>query len=624
MNFKYFLLSLLFANQVFAQEFKERTLETSIEEVTVFLKGAQIARTGKVEIQPGKSVVVVKSLSPHLDEKSIQVKATGDFTILSVNHGFNYLSGLKKDEKADSLRRAIELLEEKVSRNHGKLEVLSEKHSLLDANKDLSGDNSNISLVQLQQALDFYERQISLIKSQEFKLKKSNKELHKMKGKLERQISDVLFQEDQPTSEIRIRVESKKKVTGKFNMTYLVQNAGWYPNYDVRVESIEKPINLNYKADVYQNTGVDWNNVKLRFSNGDPNQSGVAPELSTWYLNYARNTVYSRSSGLDKSIRSVSGKIVSADDGKPLMGVNVVVEGSTIGTVSDLQGNYSITLPNNAQTLLFSFIGMVPQEVRVNNSRIDIAMQSDLMVLDEVLVMGFGESEIAPDFSMRRNSSIRQEPKAKRIVTSTVENQTTVEFEVAIPYTVKSNAEKLSIDLNAYNIETVYEYYAVPKLDKDAFLIARIINWDQYNLLEGEANLYFEDAYVGRSVLDARALEDTLDISLGRDKNIVIGRVKNDEFTKKRTIGSNKVETRGFEIIARNKKSQTIKLTLFDQLPVAAISDISVIPTELSGAKLDEKTGQVVWELLLPAQEQKELELKYEVKYPKRERLTLE
>ena len=223
---------------------------------------------------------------------------------------------------------------------------------------------------------------------------------------------------------------------------------------------------------------------------------------------------------------------------------------------------------------------------------------------------------------IRGANSIKQE--ADVITTSTIENQTTVEFEVEKPYSIKSNGEKLTVDLNSYEIKAAYEYYAVPKLDKDAFLIARIVDWDQYNLLEGEANLYFEDGYVGRSILDAKTLTDTLNISLGRDKNIVIGRTKVDEFSKRRTIGSNKIESRGFKIIVRNKKSQPIKLTLYDQIPVAAISDIIVTPTQLSKGRLDDQTGEVAWELDLNPQQNIELKLEYEVKYPKKEKLILE
>jgi uncharacterized protein (TIGR02231 family) len=326
---------------------------------------------------------------------------------------------------------------------------------------------------------------------------------------------------------------------------------------------------------------------------------------------------------ISKSIRNVKGTVVDGADGKPVPGANVVVKGTTIGTVTDANGNYSLTLSNNASTLVFSFIGLVTQEVQISKPDISVSLQPDVTQLSEVVVTGYGlERELQGRLAGVQIRGAKS--MAKTLPITIIENQTTVEIEVATPYTIKSNGEKLQVDLKNHRIEASYEYYAVPKLDKDAFLIARLINWDQYNLLEGEANLYFEDAYVGRSILDAKSLHDTLTISLGRDKNIVIGREKYEQFARKRTIGNNVAETRSFKIIARNKKSQPVKLTVFDQIPVSVISDITVNLLELTQGQLDTKTGKVTWELQIDGQQQKDIILQYEVKYPRREKVILE
>ena len=124
--------------------------------------------------------------------------------------------------------------------------------------------------------------------------------------------------------------------------------------------------------------------------------------------------------------------------------------------------------------------------------------------------------------------------------------------------------------------------------------------------------------------MNAKSLTDTLDISLGRDKNIIIGREKVDTFTKQTSIGSNKVETRGFNIIARNKKSQPIHLTIFDQIPVSAISPIEVSAKNLSDGILDTESGEITWILDIAPLSQIDLKMEYDVKYPKREQVVLE
>jgi hypothetical protein len=617
-----FILIILWANQAFAQAEKTQELNTKIDNVTVFMKGAQITRKGETNLKPGRATILLKSLSPYIDAKSIQVKGTGAFTILSVNHSLNYLNELDYDTKVDSLIKISKDIEARIETHNARLVVLGEKQSLLNENKKLGNETSHVSISELKQAVDFFDQTLMDIKTEELKLNDKINESNVQLEKIRNQIRDLQNHTGEPTGEISISIEAEKTTLAKLTIDYIVDNAGWFPKYDLRVKDVESPLQLTYKAELYQNTGIDWDNVKLKFSNGNPNQSGVAPRLNTWYLNYQRNTVYNRTiPGIStQNVRTVTGW-VTGENNEVLPGVNVIVKGSSVGTVTDINGRYSITLPNNATELTFSSIGYVNQNMPITGSNINLNMVPDVTALEEIVVTGYSgrSSSVARDYSRPMKKEA-----AQNIITTTIENQTTVEFEVDKPYSLKSNGRNLTVNLNTYEIETLYEYYAVPKLDKDAFLIARIINWDQFNLLEGEANLYFEDAYVGRSVLDAKALTDTLDISLGRDRNIVIGREKVDIFTKRASLGTNQVENRGFKIIARNKKSQPIHLTIFDQIPISAISPIEVTPKELSDGSMDINTGEVTWVLDIPSNNQVELGMEYEVKYPKREKVTLE
>ena len=620
------LILLLLTTWAFGQPFTNRTLSNKIEQVTIFLEGAQVTRTGNITLPTGKSAIQLKDLSPYIDGKSVQVKATGSFTVLSVNHNLNYLSPLRKDERVDSITRATEKLELQVTKLKSRKSVLAEKHSLLNTNKKLGGE-SGTSLTELKQAIVFYDEALSRIKTEELSLDEKIDDLNDQLERLYAELALTRNLKDHPTGEVLIKVEAKTSTKASFEVSYFVGNAGWHPKYDIRVENVEKPLQVIYKADVFQSTGVSWDNVKLKLSNANPNQSSTAPQLYTWFLNYTRNTrpitraVYNE---VSNNIRTVTGTIVD-ETGEPLPGVNVVIKGTTVGTVSDLDGHYSITVPHGVNTIVYSFIGMNSQELPINSGRMDVNMEADVQQLSEVVVTGYGRQRPSFNFRSKKADDYEYEyEEAKPISTTTIQNQTSVEFEIDEPYTVPSSGEKQSVHINTLAVEALYEYYAVPKIDKDAFLIARLLNWDQYNLLEGEANLYLENSYVGRTILDARSLSDTLDLSLGRDKSIVIARNKVDTYSKRKVIGGNKIESRGFEIVVRNNKSQNINLTLFDQIPVPAISDISVSATDLSKGKLEELTGEVTWKLDLTPKEQKELKFAYEVKYPKHERVTLE
>jgi hypothetical protein len=605
------------------QPLKETELKTTIKEVTVFLDAAQIFETGAANITTGKSLVRVKRLSPFIDEKSIQVKAEGEFTILSVNHKFNYIDALKKNEIIDSLKKVKNDFQSKINVIGLRQQVLEEKYKVMDENRKVAGQNG-VGVAQLKQTMDFYERELTAIKDEELKLRRQASQLTAQQQTIDRQLKEEQDRKILPTSEVEIRVDGRATGTGKFSLTYLVANAGWFPKYDVRVKDINSPLSLSYKAEVFQNTGVDWKSVKLRFSNGTPNQSGVAPQLPDWRLTYARNTVMQDVFGdARRAPGTVRGR-VQDENGEGAPGVNVVIKGTTIGTVTDANGNYSLTLPNMSSTLVFSFIGYTTQEIRADRPEVNVTLMADQAMLSEVVVTGYTSVQRRDvTGSVVRVRGIKSSAAAN-VITTVIENQTTVEIAVDEPYTINSDGEKLSVDLKQYAIPASYEYYAVPKIDKDAFLIAQITDWDQYNLLEGEANLYFEDAFIGRSILNAKTLNDTLNISLGRDKSIVIARTKIDEFSKTKTIGTNTTDTRAFRITVRNRKSQPIKLNILDQIPVSIVDDITVETKEFSGGRLDEKTGKVTWSLTIEPTQQKELLLKYEVKYPRRESVILE
>ncbi|RED98966.1 DUF4139 domain-containing protein [Marinoscillum furvescens] len=603
----------------------QKNLKTEIKEVTVFLNGAQVSRTGAMDLPKGKFILLVDKLSPYIDEKSIQVKSPPGVTILSVKGQQDYLTEQSQQDDALKYSKQIEQLEAELDKLHGRKDVLKRKSDLLLANQVLGGEQSGPSIAELRQAVAFYDEQLTLINEEMLQIVNEVEEKESRIEVLNQQLA-VFRSSGKSIGQILMEVETTRAVNATFELSYIVANAGWFPSYDVRVQDIEQPLKLTYKASVYQNTGVDWDQVKLRFSNGDPNKSGVIPELSTWNLNYAR---YTRSTNSNKSlglIDRVSGVVMDEESGESLPGANVVVQGTTVGTVTDLEGRFDLTLPAGATALEVSYIGYTQQTIPIQSRTVNVRLAPDVTELQEVVVSGYASSALAGRVSgVQIGKNYGSQKKVEKIpITYTVENQTTVEFEVKKPYSLKSNNSKLTVELTAYDVEADYQYIVVPKVDTDVFLQARILDWNQYNLLQGEANLYFEDAYVGRTILEGNAVDDTLDISLGRDQSIVVRRNKVKEYSKKRVIGNNTEETRRFEILVKNNKSKAVKILVKDQLPVSVNNNVEVEVLNHKGATHEEATGKLVWNFELKAGDQKELEFGYQVKYPKREQVILE
>jgi hypothetical protein len=619
------LLSLAFSN-VFSQEIPEKEIKTEVNEVTVFLEGAQVLRKSNVALKEGKSIIKFVNLSPFIDAKSVQVKAEGEVMVLSVNHQQNFLDKTEKSEVLSDLEMKLEEVEDAIKIENTHIRIIGEELAFLQENRDIGGKNEQVSVANLQQASEFYSNKLTSLKMKENERQKTLKDLFTQKNSIENQIRTSTSKNEYPAGEILVKVDAKQVGNFSFELSYLVANAGWFPSYDVRAKNINEPVQLIYKANVKQDTKVDWKDVKLKFSSAEPNVSGVAPELKTYYLNY--NTLPPTYNLISNTVR---GKVFDAEGG-PLPAANIVVEGTTIGTVANSDGSYAITIPNNASQLTYSFIGYKTKTLPIEGEVMNVFLEEEVMELQEVVVTGYGTSQDVPASLQGRVAGVSAGKDKIRIrgtsslsiPTAQVENQTTVDFEIKTPYTIKTDNKNYSVDMEIYDLPAFYQYYCVPKIDKDAFLIANIIDWEKYNLLEGEANVFFEDTYVGKTLLDVRFASDTLQISLGRDKKVSVNREKIKDFTERKLIGTRKEETIAWETSVRNNKNQEISMIILDQVPVSTIEEIEVDVQNISGAEHDKENGEIKWEFKLNPGDQKQVELKYSIKYPRNRNLIVE
>jgi len=551
----------------------------------------------------------------------MQVKATGSVTVLSVNHQQNYLDKLDKQKELIDLETKLKDIKNKITLEQTYISIINDELTFLRENRKIGGRNQELSVTNLKDAENFYSTKLTSLKLKKIERDKNLKILDKQKVDYELQIKTLTSKKEFPNGEILVKVDSKKNTTVDFELSYIVDNAGWFPSYDIRAKNVNEPIELIYKANVKQDTKIDWNNVKLNLSSADPNVSGVAPELKTYFLNY--NTLPPTYNLISNEI---TGKVLD-ENNEPLPGANIMVKGTTIGTTTDFDGNYSITIPNNSSKLEFSYIGFVTQTLPISNSTLNVFLKENNQTLDEVVITGYGE---------RKRKSIRKALEGKaagvsirgasslQIPITQIEKQTTVDFEIKTPYSIKSDNKSYSVDMTDYSLPANYKYICVPKIDKDAFLIANISDWEKYNLLEGEANIFFEDTYVGKTLLDVKYATDTLQISLGRDKNVIVKREKMKNFTTKQFIGSKKEESRVWSINVKNNKNQNINMLLYDQVPISTLEEIKVDVLNISGAKINSKTGEIKWGFSIAPNESKKFELNYSVKYPKNRSLIME
>jgi uncharacterized protein (TIGR02231 family) len=536
-----FFCAICFCLSTINAQSKSIRVNSSIKNVTVFMNGAQVTRTAGTTLASGIQNIIFEDLPADLNPNSIQVSGTGDFTILSVTPQINYLKEAQNSKETRMLKDSIESLKAKISKNEVSISVLKDEEALLKANQKLGGDQTGVKVEELKAATELFRSRFSDIRNTSRRLEKENQLIQETIQKLENQLRTIQQMQINATYDITIAVSASATEQARLSISYIVNDAGWEPIYDLRATDITQPVNLTYKAKVRQYTREDWNNVKLTLATGNPSESGSKPELMPWYIDFLATR----------------------------------------------------EIKFTAPTVMYD------EEVSVNEK--DQYKASAAMS--------------AP--SLRK-------AKSSAVMITEHNNQTNTEFVIETPYTIPSDNQPYTVEIKNATLPATYEYYCAPKLDADAFLLARITNWDELNLLAGQANLYFEGTYIGQSYINPTETTDTLSLSLGRDKNIVITRTRQKDYTAKQWIGNTKKDTRSFEIAIRNRKKQAINLVLEDQVPVSSNKEIEVETKDLSDGSLNKETGKVVWKLALQPSDNKKIKLTYTVSYPKDKKIILE
>ncbi len=525
-----------------ARAAESKEVSSSITSVTVYLSGAQVTREAKISFLKGPSSLVFSNLPVNINPQSIQLKGEGNFIILSIAHQINYMSAGRKDKTVKILEDSLKIYEDQYALLNGLLQVLKSEEDMLKANRDIRSTEKGVVLAELKQTVEYYRTRLTEIKKEEIRLARESNVFNEKVKRVQNQLDLLNAKENQPTSEIHANISADADVAGKLTLTYTVLDAAWTPIYDVRASDVQSPVRLFYNANVIQNTGEDWNHVKIRLSTANPQQQGEKPILQPWFIDF-------------QMLRSLA--------------------------------------PSAS-------VGYNSIEIKKSYKEAD----SDIAV-DEVVEENYASPTVAQ-------------------YTEVNENQTNLEFAIRLPYDVPSDNKEYTINIQDFTLPAIFENYCAPKLDREAFLIARITGWENYNLLTGDINLFFEDTYVGKSRLNVRNTNDTLDLSLGRDKSIIVTRVKLKDFTETKTIGNSKRETRAWEVTIRNNKKQKLQLKLEDQLPVSMNKDIEVEALDYSGGKYTKETGIITWKLQIEPASEKKVKVSYAVKYPKDKRVFIE
>ncbi len=538
-------LMFLFSLPLISQN-KEIQVKSKIENVTVYLSSAQVFRTGSFSLSPGTYELIFSEVSPQINEQSLQANGSGSFTILDVKHRIKYPDAVLPEENVipPKIIKDIKILEDSLSKIQFDLDdftsqgdVLKLEKRLIENNKMLTGNCDTIP--EIKDGLSYLRTQLLDINKKLIDISKNIFRINQVKDRMNQRLSDLKSYNtkvnpvkiEKPKDQIVVTVSATAQTSGKIEISYMVNSAGWSSTYDIRAESSDKPLKLVQKANIYQNTGEDWNDVNIKLSTIDPNANNTIPYLPAQYLTYyVNNTTYS--------------------------------------------------------SLDYNKKDKAPMAVR-----------------SEAAGAGYAE-DLTPALS---SADFMQ----------TVATMTNVEYKIPLSYSIPADGQYHMVAIQNINLKTEYSYYVVPKMDKQAFLVAKITDFEDYELLPGEASIFFNGSYVGATSLNTSELSDTIELALGRDRSIMVERKKQKEENRNVIIENNSIKTLTYEINLKNSKSTTVNLIVTDQIPISNDKNIIVKPLITKGATLSETTGLLTWKVKLNSNETKTLKFSYSIESDK-------
>ena len=526
---------LLFTPLIWAQ--KAQITNAKLNAVTVYFSSAELAHSLSANLNKGTNEIVIKNIANDIDENTIRILAPKSVTVLSAQ--FTTDTYTDKDNlhpKSKQIKDSIELLSLQIDKLSNQIAAEKQIVELIKENKKVLGNGTALNIAEYTKFINYSKEEMvaSLDKADAY-TEKQNK-LRALRYELEQRLEgDVSKEKTLSKGKIVLQVMSDTPQKADLSLSYVTPLAGWFPFYELRANDINSPLSLLYKGEIYQTTGVDWKNIKLTLSSGNPNVRNEITLLKAWFLRF--------------------GNRYSAET----MEINAYRRSNTFAAAEMKVANLEDTAKEE----------MV--EATMND------------------------------------------------YTDVSENQLNTSFEITTPYDILSNGREYSVALKELKIKAKYEYYSAPRVDNGVYLVASIDDYSQYNLLNGEANIIFEDMYVGKTMISPNQTTESMQLTMGNDKKISIKREKIADKSETKFISSYKEQTFTYEITIKNNKKETINLKLKDQYPISTNEKIQVELLEDSKAEVNTETGILTWNTTLKAGESKKYRLSYKVKYPKSE-----
>lgn len=555
---KVLLILSVFINTITLAQ-QEQFIKSDIKKVKLYLTSGELTHEKEIKIQQGRNKLVFTGISAFADQRSIQFTNNGNARIVSLSTEMDFAAAETFNPKIKELKDTLDKLKDRLQNTYDIISSYNAEQAVLNTNRDIKG-NESLTADKIKAVADFYRNRTLEISKAMSRLNKEKEFLTARIGETRILLTEFNFIENQRSNQVIVLLDSDKAQTINGILKYQVSDCGWAPTYDLSVMDINQPINLKYKAQIYNNTGNEWKNVELVLSTSDPSLSATAPLLNPFFITYSEYLA-------DKRQKFVQPAREQAQ----------------------------------SRTVLMNEINMANQRAYDN------------YYLEE-------EGKFAKS-GENKNLEVKQ---VATVQMKTLElSDLNAEFPIPHSFSCPSDARPYLVEIKDLTIPASFAHITVPKLDQGAFLLAKIVGWQELDLIAGPTSVYFAGNYVGMSEINTRNVADTLELSFGRDSKIQVQRKLKADKSIKKTSGSTKRDSYFYELSVRNNRSVPITIDIFDQIPLSRSSDITVTVEELGGGVHVLETGEVSYKVTIAPGETKSFELGYTVKYPKSQNINV-
>ena len=569
----------------------------------VYRSGAELVHTATAHLEQGNNDLVIDGVSNAIDPASIRIGCSGNVTIMSVTISTDYLKPEITSPFVKKLQDSIASIKKELSR----LDVLrqsdTEMLDLLNANKSIAGPTTGVTVSDLSKMMEYYRQKVIELRTELNAYNDRSLQLKQVSEKLDSQIKEEEKKNAKTGGSLVLQLLSPQAGTFDLTITYLTTAAHWDPSYDLRVDNDTDPLRILYKARLVQTSGIDWKHVKLSLSTSRPAQGGNAPVLKAWFLRFVDPAAWLQdgsgylSNTLQGSAASVSIRGTSS--------LNEVVVTGYSADKKEKEYTEPLYIVNGKEISASEYNRIDRRAIK----KIDELKGKDAAGL-------YGARGEPGVFIITLKDELGDYVNVN-------DNRMDVVFDIDLPYDVPGNGKEQGVVLKEYKMPCGYQYYAAPRLDNDAYLLGQMPGWEKLNLLPGEANIMVEGTFIGKSFIDPGSTLDTLNLTLGRDKRIVVKKEKIADYSSVKFLGGNKKEVFTYQITVRNNKKEKIQLLLKDQYPISSSKDIEEELLEDGGATVNKDTGILSWKLELAAGESRKFKVSYSIKYPKDKSLNI-